>query len=237
MNSIRSRSRLAGALYAVMGAFGFVSIMYIPGKLVVRNDAAATAANIMNSESLYRFGILSQMISQILFIWLALLFLDLFRNVDRRQAALLVALVCASVAIEFANTLNLFVPLILLGNAPYLSSFTRPQLESLAYASIRLRDMGINNVSSFWGLWLLPLGVLVIRSNWFPKIIGWLLIVSCIAYVTGAFIHVMYPDQMHAASMYTLTFGGLGEFAVMLWLMFVGARVPPAGEAEYASAA
>ena len=237
MSSIRTRSRLAGLLYVVMGAFGFVSIMYIPGKIVVRNDTAATAANIINSESLYRFGILSQLISQILFIWLALLFYDLFKQVDRRNARLLVALVCVSVAIEFANTLNMFAPLLLLGNTPFTTAFTRPQLESLSYTFLRLRDMGINNVSSFWGLWLLPLGLLVMKSGWFPKILGWLLVVSCVGYVTGSFIHVMFPARMHAASMYTLSLGGLGEFAIINWLMFVGARVPNVQEAEYAPAA
>lgn len=226
MSSIKTTARLAGVLYLVMGLLGWFSIMYVPSVFVVRGDATATARNIMNGESLYRLGILSQLASQTIFIFLVLILYDLFKDVDRKYARLMVVLVSVSVAIEFVNCLNLIAPLILLSGADYWSAFTKSQLDALALGFLGLRNSGINLVSLFWGLWLLPLGVLVIKSGFIPKVLGVLLIVACFAYVADSFTSVVFPTQMHTVSMVTLPLGGLGELAIVAWLIVKGANVP-----------
>jgi hypothetical protein len=226
MSSIKTTARLAGVLYLVMGLLGWFSIMYVPSVFVVRGDATATARNIMNGESLYRLGILSQLASQTIFIFLVLILYDLFKDVDRKYARLMVVLVSVSVAIEFVNCLNLIAPLILLSGADYWSAFTKSQLDALALGFLGLRNSGINLVSLFWGLWLLPLGVLVIKSGFIPKVLGVLLIVACVGYVVGSVTSVVFPGQMHAVSMVTLPLGGLGELAIVVWLIVKGANVP-----------
>jgi hypothetical protein len=224
MNSMTSRARLAGVLYVVMGLLGWFSLMYIPGVFVVRGDATATARNIVNGELLFRFGILSQVVSQVLFVFLVLLLYDLFKDVDRKQGKLMVALVAISVAFELVNCLNLIAPLILLSGADFLSVFSKPQLDALAYAFLRLRNSGVNLVSILWGLWLLPLGILVIKSHFIPKILGMLLIVSCFAYVVGSITSIIAPDQMSVVSNFTLPLGGLGELLIVLWLIIKGVK-------------
>jgi hypothetical protein len=226
VNWPKAKARRAGILYLLMGMLGWFSIMYVPSALIVRNDAAATARNIADAELLFRLGILSQIVSQILFLFLALLLYDLFQEVDRKHARLVVTLVAVSVAIEVANCLNLIAPLILWSNADALSAFTKAQLDALGLFFLRLRNSEINVVSTFWGLWLFPLGVLVIRSGWFPKVLGFLLMASCIAYVAGSFTSVMFPTWMHAVTTVTLPVGGIGEFAIILWFVVVGAKVP-----------
>ncbi|MDQ6689316.1 MAG: DUF4386 domain-containing protein [Gemmatimonadota bacterium] len=224
MSSIRSKARLAGLLYLVMSVLGWFSLMYVPSAFFVRGNATATAANIMNGELVYRLGILSEVVSQTLFLFLALLLYDLLKDVDRKQARLMVALVAVSVAFEFANCLNLIAPLILLSGADYLSVFNKPQLDALALVFIKLRGEGLGVVSLLWGLWLLPFGVLVFRSGFFPKVLGVLLVVACFAYVTDSVTSILVAAPMHALSNATLILGSIGELSMVLWLIVMGAK-------------
>jgi hypothetical protein len=228
MSSIKAKARLAGILYIVMGVPAWFSLMYIPSVYVVRNDPTATALNIVNGEPLYRLGILSELVSQTIFLVLALVLYDLLRDTDRRQARLMVMLVGVSVAFEFANCLNLVAPLILLSGADFLSVFSKPQLDALAMVFLKLRNSGLGVVSLVWGLWLLPFGVLVFKSGLFPKILGVLLIVACFAYVTDSITSVMVPAPSPVIGTVTQVLGGLGELAIVLWMIVMGARVQPA---------
>lgn len=113
------------------------------------------------SELLYRIGIVSDLLTQIFFVFLVLALYQLLKDIDKRNAALMVALVLVSVPLSFANTLNLGAPLILLSGADFLSAFDKHQLGALAMGFLRLRTFGINAVTALWGLWLLPFGLLV----------------------------------------------------------------------------
>ena len=226
ISSIKSKARLAGALYVVMGIPAWFSLMYVPSAIVVRGDAAATARNIVSGQSLYRLGILSELVSQTIFLVLALVLYDLFKDADRKQARLMVMLVGVSVAFEFVNCLNLVAPLIFLSGADFLSVFTKPQLDALALVFLKLRNSGLGIVSLIWGLWLLPFGVLVLKSGFFTKVLGVLLIVACFAYVTDSITSIMLPIPIPALSTVTLSLGGLGELAIVVWMIVVGAKTP-----------
>jgi hypothetical protein len=227
MSSISAKARLAGVLYLVMGIPGWFSLMYIPSRFVVRGDPTATARNIAAGESLYRLGILSELFSQTVFIFLVLLLYELFKDVDRRHARLMVTLVAVAVAFEYANCLNLVAPLILLRSTELAPAFTKPQLDALALVFLKLRSEGLGIVSALWGLWLLPFGVLVFKSGLFPKVLGVLLIVSCFAYVADSVTSIMSPTPIHLVSMTSLALGGLGELAIVVWMIVVGAKNQP----------
>lgn len=229
MSSIKSKARLAGILYVLMGIPAWFSLMYVPSHFVVRGDAAATALNILNHDSLYRLGILSELVSQTIFLFLALVLYDLFKDVDRTQARLLVALVAISVAFEFVNCLNLIAPLILLSGTGSLSAFTKPQLDALALFFLKLRNSGLGVVSAIWGLWLLPFGVLVIRSGLFPRVLGVMLVLACFAYVTDSFTSIMLAAPLPVISNITLALGGLGELSIVIWLIVKGPKPQPHG--------
>jgi hypothetical protein len=226
VTSIKAKARLAGILYVLMGIPAWFSLMYIPSAFVVRGDATATARNIVTSQSLYRLGILSELVSQTIFLVLVLVLYDLFKDADRKQARLMVMLVGVSVAFEFANCLNLVAPLILLSGADFLAVFSKPQLDALALVFLKLRNDGLGVISLIWGLWLLPFGVLVIKSGFFPKVLGVLLIVACFAYVTDSITSIMLPVPIPVVSTVTLAFGGLGELAIVVWMIVVGAKAP-----------
>ena len=227
MNSINAKARLAGILYVLMGIPAWYSLMYVPSALMVRGDATATALNITNEAFVYRLGILSELVSQTIFIFLVLVLYDLFKDVDRKQARLMVTLVAVAVAFEFANCLNLIAPLILLSGADFLSAFTKAQLDALAFVFLKLRNSGLGVISLLWGLWLLPFGILAFKSGFFPKVLGVLLVIACFAYVTDGVTSIMLPARPQALSTITLAFGGIGELAIVVWMIVKGAKVSP----------
>ena len=104
----------------------------------------------------------------ILFLFLGWALYNLFKDVDRRLAMLMVILVSVSATIGIVGTANLFAPLVLSSDAGFLSSFTKPQLDALAFTFLELRGSGITLNLAFWGLWLFPLGLLVLESRFFP---------------------------------------------------------------------
>jgi len=226
VTSIKAKARLAGILYVLMGIPAWFSLMYVPSAFMVRGNATATALNIVNGQSLYRLGILSELVSQTIFLVLVLVLYDLFKDADRKQARLMVMLVGVSVAFELVNCLNLVAPLIFLSGADFLSVFSKPQLDALVLVFLKLRNSGLGVVSLIWGLWLLPFGVLAIKSGFFPKVLGVMLIVACFAYVTDSITSIMLPVPIPAVSTVTLALGGLGELAIVVWMIVVGAKTP-----------
>ena len=149
-----------------------VSFMYIPATFTVSGDAAATARNSTEREFIYRLGILGALVSHILFIFVVLTLYNLFRSVDRKLARLMAVLVCVGVAVEITNMLNRAAPLALLSGADFLAVFTEPQLNALAFAFVRLGNTLGQMAIALWGSWLIPFGMLTIKSGFFPKILG-----------------------------------------------------------------
>ncbi len=138
----------------------------------------------------------------------------------------MVALVAVGVAVQIANVFNLIAPLILLSGAEFLSVFKAPQLEALALGFLQLRSNALFVSQIFWGLWLFPFGMLVIKSGYFPKILGRLLIVASVAYVMASVVFFVLPSYAHPFSHLATAVGGLGESAMIIWLLVKGANVP-----------
>ena len=230
MDSTKAKARIAGILYLAMSIPGWFTLAYIPSRFIVRGDATTTASNIASGAFIYRLGILSDLVSETIFIFLVLLLYDLLKDVDRKQARLMVVLVVISVAFEFLNTLNLFAPLILLSGADFLTAFTKSQLDALVMLFLRLRGNGFGVIELFWGLWLLPFGILVFKSGFFPRILGVLLMVACVAYIVDCFSFILFPDQSDGVSKVALKLTAIGELAIMGWLIVNGATLSGAIE-------
>src|SRR5258708_15857299 len=138
MNSTKNPGRFAGLLYILMSIPGFFAMGYVPGKLIVHENAAATASNIAASETLFRLGIAAQLISQAGFIFVALALYDLLKGINRRQASLMVTLVVVAIPIAFLNELNSIAALVLARGADFLSIFEKPQRDALATLFLNL---------------------------------------------------------------------------------------------------
>jgi hypothetical protein len=231
MRSIRSKARVAGLLYLVMGIPGFFNLISIPAAFIVPGDATATARKITDGALTYRIGILSGLVSSIGFLFLALSLYSLFKDVDRTQARLLVSLVAVAVALGIANLVNQLAPLVLLSGADFLAVFTKPQLDALAMAFLRLHGNGNQLAAAFWGLWLFPFGILVIKSRFFPRILGVFLIAGGAAYLAVSFTSLVFPAYRQVVSRIALPFYAVGELPIALWLLVRGAQERP-GEAR-----
>lgn len=221
-----SSARSAGILYLLVAITASFSLMYVPAAIVVAGDAAATARNINAADLTYRLGILSGLVSNILFLLLGLSLYDLLKDVHRKHARLMLALVALAAGVGVVNHLNEIAPLLLLSGADFLSVFTKPQLEALALGALRLHNAGLHLASAFWGLWLFPFAVLVIRSGFVPKILGVLLMIAGAGYLMSCFTYIVLPAHLPVVSRVTLVLA-TGELPIIVWLLMKGQSIQP----------
>jgi hypothetical protein len=202
------------------------SLIYVPRKLIVSGNATATATNILAHETLFRLGIVADLIGALIFILVALALYRLLSCVNTTLASHMVALALVSAGVGFLNVLNHIAALILVRGADFLAVFDKPQREALAMLFLRLYSQGIVINEIFWGLWLLPFGLLVMRSGFLPRILGVLLIVNCFAYVAVSLTSLLLPAYADVVNRWA-TIPETGELWIMLWLLIKGARVEP----------
>jgi hypothetical protein len=201
---------------SVAGAFG---ILYGPS-LVTPGDAAATASHIQASASLFRLSIVSALLCQVIFIFVVLALYQVLKVVNQNMAALMVIFMLLSVPIAMLNELNNVAILYLLSGADSLKAFTTDQLHALVPLFLNLHAVGLD-ISFLVGAWLFPMGYLVFRSGFLPRILGVLLIINGLAYLINSFAAFLVPDLHLNAVMFT----GWVEVVFALWLLIRGVNV------------
>jgi hypothetical protein len=222
--SLKRIARKAGALYMLLVLTAPPGLLYVPMKLVVAGDAGATADRIRSADWLLRLGIGSELVHQVIVIFLVLVLYRLFEGVDKALARALVVLgALVSVPIMFVNVLNYVAAAVLVGDAGFLSVYERPQLDALAYLFIQLHGQGIVVASVFWGLWLFPFGMLVIRSGFIPKMLGVLLFFAGGGYLASSFATLVMPAIEPVVSRIALPLE-IAELPIVFWLLIWGAR-------------
>src|SRR5437667_5376052 len=226
MPATKRDARIAGLLYILMALPAPFALIYLPAKLIVRGDATVTANNVLAHETLFRAGIFGELFNGVGFILLVVVLYRLFRAVDQTQAALMVSLVLVSVAIGFVNVLNSIAGLTLFHGSDFLIAMDKTQRDALGMLFLNLHRQGITISEIFWGLWLFPFGVLVMRSGFIPRILGVLLIVNCFGYVADSSTALLLPRYAHLVGQVTLVFGA-GELPMMFCLLIWGAKVQP----------
>ena len=235
MSPTKNPGRFAGLLYLALSLPGVFAMVYVPSKLIVHGNAAATASNISASEPLFRLGIAAQLISQAGFIFVALALYDLLKGINRRHASLMVTLVVVSIPIAFLNEVNSFAALNLIRGADFLSIFDKPQRDALAMLFLNLHFQGLVVDEIFFGLWLLPLALLVYRSRFLPRFLGVWLAIDGLAWVILSLTGILSPQYYDKVFTYAQP-ASFGEVVFMLWLAIKGAR-PPALDATASSPA
>lgn len=228
-------ARVAGAVYLSMVLTAPFTLIYVPGKLIVRGEAVATANNILAHETMFRLAIIGDLFTQVIFICLGITLYRVLGGVSRTWATLMVSFVLVSAAVGFLNTLNNVAALILFRGGDFLSVFDKAQLNALGYLFLRLQNQGIFMNELFWGLWLFPFGLLVFRSGFLPRFLGGWLMINCFGYVALCLIGLLAPHYYGAAFRWSQPVL-FGELAIMLWLLLKGAKVPPASVAVTALA-
>ncbi len=223
-------------LYVLVSIVGFFAMGYVPNKLIVHGNAAATANNILASETLFRLGIAGALIGQAGFIFVALGLYELLKGVNRRHALLMVILIVVSIPIAFLNELNSIAALALVRGADFLAILEKPQRDALAMLFLKLHGQGFVVSELFWGLWLFPLGLLVYRSRFLPRFLGVWLGLAGVAWVILSLTGILLPQYQDKVNTY-LQPAIVGEIAFMLWLLIKGAKPQTLAAASSSAAA
>ena len=228
MNDIKQQARRAGFLYLAIVLIAPIGLMYVPGELIVSGNATATADNIRASQGLFRLGMASELVHQVIGVFLVLALYGLFKPVNEGLARLLVVFgALLSVPIVFVNVLNDLAALTLVRGPEFLSVFDQAQRDALAYLFVRQHSSGITVASIFWGLWLFPFGLLVVRCRFIPPVFGYLLLVAGSAYLAAAFAAIALPQFSPIVAKIALPLE-VAELPVVFWLLIRGARPVPA---------
>ena len=217
MNSIQKTARFAGLLYLAIAALSAWSLVYVPSMIIVPGDAAATANNIVASESLFRLGVVSNLATFTLNVFVAVLLYKLLEPVSKSIASLMVILIMVGLAIGMLNEVNQFAALLALG----ADNLTATQSQALASLFLDIYEHGFTIAHIFWGLWLFPMGYLIFRSGFLPQVIGILLIVAGMGYLIDFTLFFLVPDVTLNVSNFTF----IGEVALIFWLLIRGVNV------------
>jgi hypothetical protein len=225
MANDHKKARIAGILYLILVITGILNLLYIPSLLIVWEDPALTLENIINSEGLFRLGIVIGIISFLAFLLLPLALYSLLVQVNKTQAVLMVLFAVVSIPISFMNMLRKFTVLTLIGRPPYLQDMNTPELQSQVMFHLDAYNNGIELSQVFWGLWLLPFGYLVFKSGFLPKFLGIFLMLGCFGYLIEFLADFLYPG--YSGTLLQTLVGipsSIGELGICLWLLIAGAR-------------
>jgi hypothetical protein len=223
MNSTKKAARVAGLLYVLASIPCMFSLLYVPSHFIVSADAAATADRIAASEFVFRLGIVSELTGFTGFIFVARALYRLLRGVNKAHASLMVTLMLVSIPISLLNVLNEIAAMTLVQGANSLSVFDKPQRDALALLFLDLHFAGFDVAQIFWGLWLVPFGLLVYRSGFLPRILGVLLIIACFGYLANSLIDFgVVPQAVSWVGQLIIC-----ELPIVLWLLIRGAKDQP----------
>ena len=225
MDELKRQARLAGFLYLLAVIVGPFRLIYIPNTLFVAGDATATAANIAAHAAMFRWGIVSEVVGSTIMLFVTLALYRLFKGVDQTLAALMLILGGLMVTpLQFANTVTDAAALQIASAPAYLTAaFSGPQRDALVLLAIRMHHACDVAQELFWGLWLLPFGMLVYRSRFIPRVLGVWLVLNCFAYVALCFTALIVPQYESTVFDWGQP-AFFGEVAIMLWLLVAGAR-------------
>ena len=215
----RRLARIAGSLYLVVALLGGFAELYVRARTVVPGDAAATANNIRGSATLFRFGFASDLVQATFFLFTAMALYLLLRHVNELVARAMVVIVAVSVAVICLNLLNQYMTL-------QVATGSAAGSDALAGLFADMHAAGYLIAQIFFGLWLLPLGYLVYRSGFFPKVVGVLLAIGCFGYLIDTFVHFLAPGIAESISTIVVMPAAIGELSFVVYLLVKGVRVP-----------
>ena len=215
-------ARIGGVLYLVIIVVGLFGEAFVRDRLIVSGDAAATAANIMSHEPLWRFHIAAELFLLICAIALLLIFFVLLRPVSRDLILLAAFFDLVAIVIETDITLHLLEALFPLGNTGYLKAFTPEQLYAMASLSLKSHGYGFGVSLLFFGCFCVIIGYLIFRSGYLPKAIGVLMQIAGVCYLTNSFALVLAPAVANRLFPAILVPAFIGEASLCLWLLVKG---------------
>ncbi len=218
MNSIKTTARFAGLLYLFQIPLGVFGIVYVPSQLVDMENIPVTISNIASNEFLFRLSIVSAILCALVTVATAVYIARTLKPVNGRYSRWIVTFTLIAAPISLLNELNKVAVLYFVHHSEKLVYSSGAEVETLVSLFLNLHDYGIKMIDIFFGLWLLPMGYLVIQSKYIPKIIGYFLLVTCIGYLIDFTTFFLFPTVKIVVS----EFAWIGEVMMVLWLLIKG---------------
>lgn len=213
-------ARIAGLLYLTVIAAGIIAQMVISGKIIVQDDAAATAANILAQKGLFQLGLTVYLIEMTCQIAQTTLFYILLKPVNRNLALLALIFSLIGCTIKTLSRLFYIAPTLVLGDSQYLSVFSTEQLQALALLLIKINDLGTSIAVAFFGISTFMNGYLIFRSSYLPRFLGVLSMAGGMGWLT--FLYAPLGNQLFP---YILLVALIGSVSSILWLLIKGVNV------------
>jgi hypothetical protein len=218
--SPRFKARMAGVFQLLEALTAASPGVFVLGRLVVSGNAAATAANILGHERLFWLGFASSLIGVACHIAWALLMYELLKPVNKSLSSLAAFVILVGCAIQALTSLFYIAPLIILQGGGSLSAFTPEQLQALALLFVKLRTYAFNIYLVFFGFWCILIGYLIFRSTFLPRVLGVLVAISGLGWVT-----YLSPPLANHLWPFIATASALGEIPLEFWLIVMGVNV------------
>src|SRR5207245_5868601 len=218
-------ARIGGVLYLIIIVVGLFGEAFVRDRLIVSGDTAATAANIMSHESLWRFHIAAELFLLMCAVALLLILYALLRPVSRDLILLAAFFNLVSIGIEAATTMYLLEALFPLGNAGYLEAFTPEQLYAMTSLSLKSHGYGFGVSLLFFGCFCLIVGYLIFKSVFLPKTLVVLIQIYRFFYLTNSFALILSPAVANRLFPAILVPAFIGEASLCLWLLVKGVNV------------
>lgn len=218
MTKPKTLARVAGLLYLALVLLGTWAELVVRDSVHVPGDPVTTAANVVAHETLFRWGLAADVLMAVVFVLLGLALQRLLHHVDERAATALLVFVSVGAGSILLN---------LAFHAGALRVATDPEYDDgLALLLLDLHGYGYTLGGVFFGLWLLPMGYLALRSELFPKPLGVLLVVGGVAWIADPLIAFALPGAPGLVRDVVSLPTSLAEFGLMLYLLVRGVRSP-----------
>lgn len=223
---LKQKARFAGFLYFLIGIFGFFGIMYVPSQIEVIGDVQATFDNLLDNEFLLRTSMYAHLLNTVAFTMMVLVFYQMFSSINKYLAMLMVAFVVIHVSFEFGSEVMNYTA-ILIAKGTFLESMELLQRQEWVYLFLRTAEYGsVGFAIAFWGLWLIPLGMLVYKSGFIPKIFGILLIAGGVAYIIDSIYFILFPGSGGLFKSMLMVVFSVAEISFIFWLLIKGISSP-----------
>ena len=216
-------ARIAGFLYLIIITFGIFSEVFIRASLIVKGDATATASNIIASQPLFRLGFAADSIMLLSDVAIAVLFYVLLKPVSKTLALTAAAFRLTQASILGLNLLNYYAALLLLSGAGYATALETDQLNTLAMLFMDMHSHGYDLGLMFFGVSNIILGYLVIKSDYFPGLLGYGLMAAGVVYLIGSLTRFLFPDYLSFVTpIYSIPL--VAELSFCVWLLVKGVK-------------
>lgn len=222
MNNIQTKARAAGFAYLGIFIAAPFAELYVRDSVIVSGDAAATAANILAHEGLWRLALAAELANAAFDAIVAILLYELLKPVGATVSLLAAVFRLVLVAIAAFKTLLHIAPLYFLSGAEYMNAFTPAQLQALSYTALRLHGEVYDVSLFFFGIHCLLIGWLIVRATFLPRIFGWLLAFAGACYIFNTLAGALTPNFASTFFPWIMLPALPAEGGLTLWLLVMG---------------